>query len=194
MCTQLTPDSTIPQWFLDWRSGKKVFLDLSMCDAYVKLLLASSIFQMIRALTPGYETNGLQHLIVIDEAQAILEKSKERFTNSDFYIAKEQLEMIFNNLLREFRSKGLGFIIVSVTPSDLFVSTTKLPSIKILFRMGEECIRRFTHMLNDHKYLMLLKARQALVLNGNNADRFSIQTITVTVKTKKIKLPIIKAN
>ncbi len=191
-CTQLTPDSTIPQWFLDWRSGKKVFLDLSMCDAYVKLLLASSIFQMIRALTPGYETNGLQHLIVIDEAQAILEKSKERFTNSDFYIAKEQLEMIFNNLLREFRSKGLGFIIVSVTPSDLFVSTTKLPSIKILFRMGEECIRRFTHMLDDHKYLMLLKARQALVLNGNNADRFSIQTITV--KTRKIKLPIIKAN
>ena len=193
-CTQLTPDSTIPQWFLDWRSGKKVFLDLSMCDAYVKLLLASSIFQMIRALTPGYETNGLQHLIVIDEAQAILEKSKERFTNSDFYIAKEQLEMIFNNLLREFRSKGLGFIIVSVTPSDLFVSTTKLPSIKILFRMGEECIRRFTHMLDDHKYLMLLKARQALVLNGNNADRFSIQTITVTVKTRKIKLPVIKVN
>ena len=191
-CTQLTPDSTIPQWFLDWRNGKKVFLDLSMCGPYVKLLLASSIFQMIRALTPGYETNGLQHLIVIDEAQAILEKAKSEFANSDLYIAKIQLETIFNNLLREFRSKGLGFIIVSVTPSDLFVSTTKLPSIKILFRMGEECIRRFTHMLDDHKYLMLLKTRQALVLNGNNADRFSIQTITV--KTRKIKLPIIKAN
>jgi len=171
--------SMLPQWFLDWRNGKKVILDLSMCDDYVKLVLSSAIFQMIRTLTPDREVDGLQHLIVIDEAHVILEKSKEQFTNSDIFIAKEQLERIFNTLLREFRSKGLGFIITDVTPSDLFLSATKLPSVKILFRMGEECSRRFTHMIDDQKHLLLLEYRHALVLNGNNAERYSIKTIDI---------------
>jgi DNA helicase HerA-like ATPase len=137
---------------------------------------------MISALTPDYEVEELSHLIVIDEAHWILEKAREQFTNSDFYIAKEQLETIFNRLLREFRSKGLGFIISDVTPSDLFHAATKLPSVKILFRMGEECIRRFTSMEEYLRYLLLLENRQALVLNGNNTERYSIQTITVSTK------------
>jgi len=178
-CMQLPQNSIVPQWFLDWRNGKKIFLDLSMCGDYVKLVLSSAIFQMIRTLTPDYEANGLQHLIVLDEAHGILEKSRDQFTNSDIFVAKEQLERIFNTLLREFRSKGLGFIITDVTPSDLFLSTTKLPSLKILFRMGEECTRRFTHMFDDQKYLMLLEYRHALVLNGNNGERYAIKTIEI---------------
>ena len=145
----------------------------------MKLVISSAIFQMIRALTPDQEASGVQHLIVIDEAHVILEKSREQFTNSDIYIAKEQLERIFNNLLREFRSKGLGFIISDVTPSDLFLSATKLPSLKILFRMGEECTRRFTYMMEDHRYLMLLENRHALILNGNNGERYAVKTITI---------------
>jgi len=63
---------------------------------------------------------------------------------NDFNIAKEQLEKVFNSLIREFRSKGLEFIIADQTPSDLFYSTIKIPNLKILFRLGEDCIKKFT--------------------------------------------------
>jgi len=173
---RLGPKNSVPQWFKDWRNGKKIMLDLSMCNIYVKLLIASAIFQLIRSLTPDYEAGRLQHLIVIDEA-SILERSRDHFTNNDFYIAKEQLEKIFNSLIREFRSKGLGFIIADNVPSNLFYSATNLPSIKILFRLWEDCIKRFTSILDDRQFLILLRKRRALVLNGNNSDRYSIQTV-----------------
>ena len=175
---RLIPEKTVPQWFKDWRNGKKIMLDLSMCNIYVKLLIANAIFQLVRSLTPDYEVGKLQHLIVIDEAHQLLERSRDQFTNNDFYIAKEQLEKIFNRLIGEFRGKGLGFIIADQTPSDLFYSATKLPSLKILFRLGEDCIRRFTTVLDDRNFVMLLRDRRALVLNGNNSDRYSIQTVS----------------
>ena len=174
---KLIPKNTIPRWFKDWRNGKKIMLDISMCNMYVKLLIANAIFQLVRSLTPDYEVGKLQHLIVIDEAHQILERSRDQFTNNDFYIAKEQLEKIFNSLMREFRSKGLGFIVADQSPSDLFLSATKLPSLKILFRLGEDCIKRFTTVLDDRNFLMLLRDRRALVLNGNNSDRYAIQTV-----------------
>ncbi len=174
---KLIPKNSIPGWFKDWRNGKKIMLDLSMCNIYIKLLIANAIFQLVRNLTPDYDVGRLQHLIVIDEAHQILERSRDQFTNNDFYVAKEQLETIFNSLIREFRSKGLGFIIAGVVPSNLFYSATKMPSLKILFHLGEECIKRFTTVLDDRNFLMLLNPRQALVLNGNNSDRYSIQTV-----------------
>jgi hypothetical protein len=168
---------SIPQWFKDWRNGKKIMLDISMCNIYLKLLIANAIFQMVRSLTPDFDVGRLQHLITIDEAQQLFEIPKDYFTNTDAYITKEQLENIFNNLIREFRSKGLGFIIATVIPSNLFYSATKMPSLKILFNLDEECIRRFTSVLDDRNFLMLLKPRRALVLNGNNSDRYAIQTV-----------------
>jgi len=175
---KLIPKNTVPRWFKDWRNGKKIMLDISMCNIYVKLLIANAIFQLVRSLTPDCEVGKLQHLIVIDEAHQIFERSRDQFTNNDFYIAKEQLEKIFNSLMREFRSKGLGFIIADQAPSDLFYSAIKLPSLKILFRLGEDCIRKFTTVLDDRNFLMLLRDRRALVLNGNNSDRYSIQTVS----------------
>jgi len=184
---KLIPKNTVPKWFKDWRNGKKIMLDISMCNIYVKLLIANAIFQLVRSLTPDYEVGKLQHLIVIDEAHQILERSREQFTNNDFYIAKEQLEKIFNSLMREFRSKGLGFIVADQTPSDLFLSATKLPSLKILFRLGEDCIRRFTTVLDDRNFLMLLRDRRALVLNGNNSDRYAIQTVGFDSTSKELQ-------
>jgi hypothetical protein len=174
--------SGVPRWFQEWRSGKKVFLDFSMCDEYTKLLLSSAIFQMICTLTPDVEGNVLQHLIVIDEAHAILEKYSSQDVNSDLFIAKTQLEKIFNSLIREFRSKGLGIILSDVTPSNLFTAATERPSIKILFCLNETSIGRFTHMMDDHKYLLLLRHRHALVLDGNNENRYSMKTATIETK------------
>ena len=172
-------DSTLllPQWFLDWRNGKKVILDYSMCDDYVKLVISSAIFQMIFTLT--HKVNGLTHLIVIDEAHVILGEPRDQHFDSDISLAKKKMGKIFESLLEEFRSRGLSFIIADVIPSNLVLPVTELPNLKILFCMGENSIRRFTTIFDDHKFLMLLEPRHALVLNGNNSERYAIKTITV---------------
>ena len=165
-----------------------------MCNIYAKRLIANAIFQMIRTLTPDLEAERLQSIIVIDEAHQILEKTREsaRKINHDDDVARAKLEEIFKVLLKEFRAKGLSFIIIDQTPSDLFDCVTKLPSLKILFRLGEHCSRQFTTNPQDLDFLSLLKDRQALVLNGVKGERYAIETIDFSqgrdIKRNKVKL------
>ena len=173
----LNKHEKIPKWYDIWKKGNKVYIDLSSCNYYVKLLLVNAILQIIRALENPNDVNGLKSLIVIDEANEILNKPKDYFVNYDEYVARAQLEKIFTNILLELRSKGLGFILVSQMPSKLFTSATELPSIKVLFRLGESCIKYFFDDPQERDFLRLLKDRRALVLNGNNGDRYAIETI-----------------
>ncbi|MFX1297201.1 MAG: hypothetical protein ACFFD2_20405, partial [Promethearchaeota archaeon] len=149
---------------------------------YIKRLLSNAIFQMIRTLTPDLEVDRLQNIIVIDEAHQILEKAKNSVIKNYDNISKEKLEEIFGILLREFRGKGLSFIIADQTPSDLFNCVTKLPSFKILFRLGDECIKRFISIIKEQEFLSLLKNRQALVLDGVRGQRYVVETINYDVK------------
>ncbi|MHA1491554.1 MAG: hypothetical protein ACTSRI_18105 [Promethearchaeota archaeon] len=169
--------SIIPTWFRQWRLGKKIFIDLSMCTIHVKWLLSNAMFQMVRTLTPDVEVGRIQNIIVMDEAHQILRKPKGSYFSTDDSVALEELERIFDILLREFRSKGLAFFLADQTPSDLFECVTKLPSLKILFRMGKDCVKRFFNSLEDQDFVGLLKDRHALVLNGVKAERYVIKTI-----------------
>lgn len=178
---KIGPKNSVPQWFKEWRNGKKIMLDVSMCDSFLKLLLANAIFQLVRSLTPDYEAGKLRHLIVIDEAHQIAERSRDQRSNNDIFIAMVQLEKIFNTLILEFRSKGLGFIIADNNPSCLFYSATHGPSLQILFRLSEDSIKRFTSSFDDRNFLILLRTRRALVMNGNNSDRYAIQTVELDI-------------
>ena len=173
---EYSPNSGIPQWFQGWRNGKTIYIDLSMCNIYVKRLLTSAIFQMIKTLTPDVEAGRLQNIIVIDEAHQITEKPITSNPDNDDFISREQLEKIFTNLLREFRSKGLSFILVDPTPHRLFSCVTTIPSLKILFRLSQIDNRLFTGNLKVQDYLTLLKNRHAVILNGNNEEMYVIKT------------------
>ncbi|MFX1499936.1 MAG: hypothetical protein ACFFDH_03110 [Promethearchaeota archaeon] len=173
----LKDNSKIPVWFKEWRNGKKIYLDLSKCTIYEKRLLTNAIFQMIRALTPDIELGRLQNIILIDEAHQILEKPISNNYDDDDYISREQLEKIFNELLREFRSKGLSFILADQTPSRLFECVTLLPSLKIVFRVGYPCNTRMIGNPKEQEFLMLQKNRQALILNGITGEKYVIETL-----------------
>lgn len=138
---------------------------------------------MIRTLTPDLdlEDNCLQNIIVIDEAHQILEKVKNSVIRDYDNISKEQLEKIFDTLLREFGGKGVSFIIADQTPSDLFNCVTKLPSLKILFRLEDDCIKRFLSNIKEQEFLSRLKNRQALVIDGDG-NRYAIETLDYNVK------------
>lgn len=173
----LSDEDEIPQWFIDWRNGKKIYLDMSMCNIYEKRLLTSAIFQLIRALTPDKEVGKLKNIILIDEAHQILEKPITTNHDDDDFISREQLEKIFNELLREFRSKGMSFILSDQTPSRLFTCVTTLPSLKILFRVGHPCNTILIGNPKEQDLLMLQKNRQALVLNGVSGEKYIIETL-----------------
>ncbi len=174
--------SEVPQWFQEWRNGKKIYLDLSMCNIYVKRLLTNAIFQLVRTLTPDVEAGTLRNIIIIDEAHQILEKSTSRNYDDDDFISTEQLEKIFTELMREFRSKGLSFIIVEQIPSRLFEAVITLPSLKILFRLGYPCNTLFTGNAKEQDYLILQKKRQALVLNGTSGEKYVIETLDTKIQ------------
>jgi len=173
---ELSQSNTIPKWFKDWRDGKKIFIDLSMCDIYIKRLLANAIFQMVRALIPDVEVGKLQNIIVIEEAFHILETPITTNPDEDDFISREQLELIFNNLIREFRSKGLSFFIADNIPNKLFSCVLSLPSLKILFSLNNLDSKLFTNNLKTQEYLMLQKPRHALILDGNNEEIYVIKT------------------
>lgn len=182
----LRKDLKIPLWFKDWRKGEKIYLDLSRCTIYEKRLLTNAIFQMIRALTPDIELGKLQNIILIDEAHQILEKPISNNYDDDDFISREQLEKIFNELLREFRSKGLSFILSDQTPSRLFDCVTLLPSLKIIFRVGYPCNTRMIGNPKEQEFLMLQKNRQALILNGITGEKYVIETLDfITPRDKK---------
>jgi len=79
----------LPKWVIDWLDGKNVFLDLSMCSKFVKLLIVNAIFQLVRTVTKDIEAEELKYLMVIDEAHAILEKPITNNSDDADFIIKE---------------------------------------------------------------------------------------------------------
>ncbi|HZX11168.1 MAG TPA: hypothetical protein VFG01_09515 [Acidobacteriota bacterium] len=167
----------IPQWYNEWINGNKIFLDLSAANIYIKRLISNAIFQLVRTLTPEQEAVKLQQLIMIDEAHQILEKLLNRYASSDDHISRSQLEQIFKQLLIEFRSKGLAFIIADQSPSDLFECTIKIPSLKFIFRVGNKGVQCFTNNFEEQEYIRFLKNRLMLVINGVNGEKYTLKTI-----------------
>ncbi|MHA2398535.1 MAG: hypothetical protein ACXADU_06565 [Promethearchaeota archaeon] len=174
---EIHADTYFPEWFTQWRKGNTVFIDLSMCDKYVKRLISSAIFQMVRTLLPDREAGKLQSIIVIDEAHQIGEKPITTNPDDDDFISREELEKILTTLIREFRSKGLSLVFADNTPHRLFSCIVSLPSLKFLFRLSHIDSQLFTNNLDTQEYLSILKKRHALVLNGNNEETFVIKTL-----------------
>ncbi len=163
-------------WFKKWRSGKKIFIDLSMCNIHVKRFLSCAIFQMIRTLTPNIESNFLENLIIIDEAHQLLEKPIIRDAHDDDCITREELEKIMAIFINEFRGRGLSFIFADQSPHLLFNCVSTQPSLKILFRLSFESSELFTKDKSELDLITFQKNRSALVINSVNSERYMIQT------------------
>jgi len=182
---KLSSGNSIPKWYHDWKAGKTILLDLSKCHINIKRLLVNAIFQMVKTLTPDVEAGKLKNIIVIDEAYHILRKMVMKNYLQDESISRDQLELIFNNLIKEFRSKGLSFIIVDNTPNTLFDCVLGLPRLKILFSLSHLHSSRFTNNLKTQEYLLLQKKRHALILD--NEEIYVIRTPNYTYSKLRIK-------
>ncbi len=166
----------IPDWFLKWRRGEVVLLDLTELDYKEQHLITILIFQMVETLTPFDNSNKLKYLITIDEAHRVVGTSTDRDPESVEFIMKNRINAIFSNNIEECRSKGLGIIISDQMAHILIESAIDSAGIKILFRLGYPSNEIFTGNVKEREMLLNLEKRYALVLNGTNGERYLIKT------------------
>ncbi len=172
---KLTKD--LPKWFKDWIDGKNIFLDLSMCNKFTKAIIVNAIFQLVRTHTKDTEIEELKHLIVIDEAHAIVEKPITRNSDDTDFIMKEQMAKIFSELLKEYRSRGVGFVIADQSPDNLFRDVVSQPSIKIIFREDFPNNTLFSEDPIERQMLTQLPNRLALVINGATGEKYLVKSL-----------------
>lgn len=172
----------LPKWVIRWLNGENIFLDLSMCNKYTKMLIVNAIFQLIRTITKDSEFEELKYLIVIDEAHAILEKPITTNSDDADFIMKEQMAKIFSELLKEYRSRGVGFIIIDQSPARLFDDVASQPSIKVLFREDHPNNLLFSEDPFERQILTELPNRLALVINGATGEKYLIKTLDYNLK------------
>lgn len=178
----LSNSQELPNWIKNWKNGQNIFLDLSMCNKFVKLLIVNAILQLIRVLTKDQEIEKLNQVIVIDEAHEILEKPITSNPDDTDFIMKEQMAKIFSKMLKEYRSRGVGFIIVDQSPSRLFEDVPSQPSIKIIFREDYPNNSLFTEDPEERQIITQLENRFALVNNGAIGEKYLIKTIDFKTK------------
>jgi len=166
----------LPHYINDWLKGGKIFLDLSMCNKFTKLFIVNAIFQLIRTITEDIEIEELKHVIVIDEAHAILEKPITTNSDDADFIMKEQMAKIFSELLKEYRSRGVGFIIADQSPKRLFDDVLSQPSTRVIFRVDFPNNTLFSEAINERQMLTQLPHRIALVMNGATGEKYLIKT------------------
>ena len=176
----------IPEWFIEWQNGKDVYIDLSKFKKSAQRLLVHAIFQLIRTCSPELDIKKLMHskdpsqklknVIMMDEVGSILGKPKYQNYDDDETITKHYLEIVFEEFLSAFRSRGIGIILADHMPSRLFEGVYKLPSIKILFRTDKEDLQKFGLDVEDIMIIDNLKNRFAFIKDGVNSRRFIFYT------------------
>ena len=169
---------TLPTWVTDWLNGKNIFLDLSLCSKFIKPLIVNAIFQLVRTVTKDSEAEELKYLIIIDEAHALLEKPITTNSDDADFITKEQMAKIFSELLKEYRSRGVGIVIADQSPSLLFDDVTSQPSIKVIFRVDYPNNLLFSEDPLERQILTQLPYRLALEINGATGEKYLIKTLS----------------
>ncbi len=141
------------------------------------MLIVNSIFQLVKTVTKDSEAEELKFLIIIDEAHAILEKPITTNSDDADFIMKEQMAKIFSELLKEYRSRGVGFVIADQSPSRLFDDVVSQPSIKVIFREDYPNNLLFSEDPLERQILTQLANRLALVINGATGEKYLIKTM-----------------
>jgi len=179
----------LPWWIKEWMRCEKIYLDLSMCSKFIKLLIVNAIFQIIRTFTKDIEAEELRYIIVIDEVHAILEKPINTNSDDADFIMKEQMAKIFSELLKEYHSRGVGFIIADQSPERLFDDVASQPSIKVLFRLDYPNNLIFSEDPKERQMLTQLENRLALVMNGATGEKYLMKSLyfSLNSSSKRIK-------
>ncbi|MBA7666969.1 hypothetical protein ES703_75054 [subsurface metagenome] len=112
------------------------------------------------------------------EDHVILEKPITTNNDDAGFIMKEQLAKIFSELLKEYRSRGVGFTIADQSPARLLDDVISQPSIKVIFREDYPNNLLFSDDAFEREILTQLPNRLALVINGATGEKYLVMGST----------------
>ena len=90
---------------------------------------------------------------------------------------KEQMAKIFSELLKEYRSRGVGFIIADQSPKRLFDHVSSQPIVKFTFRLDYPNNTLFSEDIKVIEFLTQLSNRFAHVINGATGENYLKRTL-----------------
>lgn len=182
----LRTEDKIPKWFEDVvYNGRKVMINLAGCKPTEKRLLATLILQMFRALIPDKEQDTLKQIIVLDEAHQLTEEPKNVNPEDDDYIAMDSFRKIFSQLIREFRSKGVGHILADQTSVGLYESVINIPCLFFLFQQSIASTQNFTNDLKEQELISRLDKRICMAKDGSYSYLFKTEDFVYKRKKRK---------
>ncbi|MCK4286018.1 MAG: ATP-binding protein [Candidatus Lokiarchaeota archaeon] len=79
--------------------------------------------------------------------------------------------------MKEYRSRGVGFVIADQSPARLFDDVVSQPSIKVIFREDYPNNLLFSEDPLERQILTVLENRLALVINGATGEKYLIKTL-----------------
>ncbi len=82
----------LPSWFVMWASRKKICLDLSTCDLRTQRILTSVIFQTIKNLVPHTNSDVIQGMVMIDDANQLFKRIPSEKYDYRYLLMKEQIK------------------------------------------------------------------------------------------------------
>ncbi len=151
-----------------------VELDALADDADKAIVMGALLvqyFQYIKHSTEHKASDGLRHLVVLEEAHHLFQENATK--SGEGQNASEQLVKMLNNLLAEIRAYGEGFLIVDQSPSAISTSVLKNTGVKIAHRVdyGEDIklLESVLLLKEDNKKTAYLDKGEALVRYGSMA-------------------------
>lgn len=88
---------------------------------------------------------------------------------------------IFSELLKEYRSRGVGFVVADQSPARLLDDVASQPSIKVIFREDYPNNLLFSEDTYERQLLTQLPNRLALVINGATGEKCLIETLNFSL-------------
>ncbi len=150
-------------------------------QAFFMAVMLANLYEWRRqeAERTGY-SNALRHLLVVEEAHAVMRKSGERGMNSMDAVGKAA--KMFADILAEIGAYGQGVLIVDQSPGVLIDDAVKNTNTKIVHKLQtEDDIRQMAKALNlledQQRAISLLAQGEAIVRTDDDEKPSHVRII-----------------
>ncbi len=166
---------TIP-WAEAVKQGKFVYLDLHELPQTAQVFYVFFIMQVLRVIMPEQNDDVLRLLVLLDEAHKILAASRRHDDYSSEKNRTERIGTIFGEIIKEFRSRGVGIVILDQDVNSLSEYVLVVGN-QIVFRQPGRDAAAFTTDHDLQEKILNLQDRHAILFSGSNYSQVEFHTV-----------------
>ncbi len=163
-------------WAEAVKQGKFVYLDLHDLPQTAQVFYVFFIMQVLRVIMPEQNDDVLRLLVLLDEAHKILAASRRHDDYSSEKNRTERIGTIFGEIIKEFRSRGVGIVILDQDVGALSEYVLVVGN-QIVFRQPGRDAAAFTTDRDLQEKILNLQDRHAILLSGANRSHVEFRSV-----------------